>query len=132
MNVLVPISSGGEQRTGEPQYTSTQWSSLPDEDKTRYLEDTLRRPGSGVRFEFTREEALKLKDEGRFNGPPIGGYAVDLLGVTTRTIRGDKEYTMIQLLGKFRQYELQPFPNNSVVGTIFPSQLTNILDQVLL
>lgn len=129
MNVLVPISAGGE-RTGEPQYTSTVCGALPDEDRKKFLND-LENPESGVCFEFTGDEGRRLRDKGRFNGPEIGGYATQLTGVRTRTFVDDDGDTMIELRGQFRQDTSHPIANNTVVGTVFPHQLTRVLDDIL-
>lgn len=129
MNVLTPISPGGE-RIGEPHYTSTAWSELSAENRARFLKD-LGSPDSGVRFEFMGDEGRNLRTWGRFNGPEIGGYAEQLLGVKTRTLVDKDGDTMIELLGQFRQDTSHPLPNNTIVGTLFPRQLTSILDEVI-
>ncbi len=75
---------------------------------------------------------LNFKAGGVFNGPQIEDFDVDLLGVTTQTFVDDEGDTMINFLARFRQNKQSPLPDNTVVGTIFPPQLTSILDEVIM
>ncbi len=63
MNVIRPISGGGERDGRESQYVSFGWNFVPDQERAKALED-IATPESMVRFEFTRDEALKLQSWG--------------------------------------------------------------------
>lgn len=130
MNVLTRISTGSE-RTGEPQYTATEWSTLSAEQRTKVLKD-IANPESGVRFEFNRDEALKVISQGFNNGPVIGGLDAHLLGMNTKTIVDDDQDIMIQLFAKFPDHINGRMRNGSKIGTIFPRQLDSHLDQILM
>lgn len=131
MNVIRPISVVGERDGREPQYMSVGWNFVPDQERAKALKD-IALPESMVHFEFTRDEALKLQSWGRFNVPQIEGFDVNLLGVTTQTFVDNEDDIMINLLARFRQNKQSTLPDNTVVGTIFPSQLTDFLDEVIL
>ncbi len=130
MKILVPITQGGE-RSGEPQYTSTEWDNMSPKQRLKALSD-IKQPKKGVSFEFTRDEALRLQDAGRFNGPQIGGFAKNLLGVRTETFVDGEGDIMVKLLAQFNQDTKPTLPNNTLVGTIFPIHLIRSLDTVIM
>ena len=129
MHVLVPMSQGGE-RTCEPYYTSNDWNSLSVEKREEALKD-IKNPEKDFRFKFTRDEAIRLKQEGMFNGPAIGGFERNLRDVMTQTVIDSDGDTMIKLLARFDQQKHPTLPDDTLVGTIFPRQLTQSLFRIL-
>lgn len=128
MNILIPNPPGGE-RAGELAQTTLAWDGLSPADKDKYLKQ-FGDPNSGVRLDFSAQEAKSLCDQGRFNVNHPGGWINKLEGANTQTFVDSDKDVMVNIFGKYMPSAHGP-ADNTLVGTVYPQQITTILEKVL-
>ena len=131
MNILVPISSGGERTDGEPSFTSTPWNQLSETEQATHLVNICH-DLSDVCLEFSPDEALKLQQSGVIKTDIIAQYfEKNLLSVTTQS-RLDNGVGLITFLAQYIPLWLRTSSDGLLLGTIPANKLANILNDFIL
>ncbi len=134
MNVLVPMSSGGERTNSEVSYDSFPWDILNGTDQAIHLVNVSHAINNEC-LEFDHDEALKLKEAGIFDTKTmeqIDDFNSKLLNVRTNSHKYADDLITIRFIARYKPNPDQPIPDNPFLASMLAVNLPGVLKKVSL